>query len=101
MQVMFNFLNNVNAYIANGTNQTTFFTQNQASSFAYNFTQANIANYYIVITPVSGSTSGYAASISFNYYVYDPNCDTNTVWNGTACVVDYNTYCASLSSKYQ
>jgi len=28
MQVMFNFLNNVNAYIANGTNQTTFFTQN-------------------------------------------------------------------------
>ena len=38
MQVMFNYLGNVNAYIANGTNQTTFFTQNQASSAEYNFT---------------------------------------------------------------
>jgi hypothetical protein len=54
-----------------------------------------------VITPVSGSTTGYSGSITFNYYVYDPNCDTNTVWNGTECLPDYVTYCASLTPKYQ
>ena len=61
---------------------------------------APTANYYVVLTPSSGSTTGYGASVTFNYYLYDPNCDTNTEWNGTACVVDYNTFCGSLSSKY-
>ena len=35
------------------------------------------------------------------YYTYDPRCMINMKWNGTDCVVDFDTYCASLTEEYR
>jgi hypothetical protein len=55
---------------------------------------------YLILQAEDGSDRGdYDAVIVFSYYEYDPNCIEFTVWNGTDCIPDYDTYCASFNSE--
>lgn len=94
-------MNSVQAYVASGTSSIDQDTQTQVSSSETNFTTPINKKLYLVVSPQNGATSGFDASFTINYYLYDPRCAINKAWNGTDCIVDYDYYCESLTTEYR
>jgi hypothetical protein len=83
-------------YIGSVESDVTELTGTAITAFKYNFTVPYAYDFYLILQSEDGSSKGdFDASIQFSYYEYDPNCVQYTVWNGTACVNDYDTYCKS------
>jgi len=94
VQVYFEELQGLEAYISNAETVEEISGELKVDAFNYNFTTDYSNGYWVVIKAEDGSVKGdYKTKMIFSYFEFDPNCDAFTNWNGTDCVPDYDSYC--------
>lgn len=104
MMVYFNVTSGLNIYIVGAESEQSIVNTNvkTANSYSVNFTQPNTKKFYVVAKGITGAKSrDIYATITFAYYTYDPACAKFRYWNNTACVNNFDEYCATLTDQYR
>lgn len=101
MQVYVNSVASLDIYVGNATSEAALVESKPVTASAYNFTYPNTRNFYVVVSPQQGSSTGdHALDLTFRYYEYDPKCHYYQDWNGTDCWNNYTRYCEELTPQW-